>query len=230
MKHAILCLSFLLCSVFAALPSQVLDLTNWALQLPTGPQGDPTIVDQPKLASFAQQPYFYSPDGSYVVFSAFVNGSHTSGSEYPRSELREMNGSADASWSNTVGKHVMTVKHAYTHLPAKRPEVVGAQILSSSGPVLQVRLNNPNIVVYGPEGNPKIVPNYVLGTIFTVQVEASDGQLRVYYNGDLKYNLTHSATECYFKTGAYVQSNLDYDAPTEYGEVQVYGVTVTHSD
>lgn len=40
--------------------------------------------------------------------------------------------------------------------------------------------------MYGPDGNPKIVPNYVLGTVFTVQIIAAGGEFKVYYNGDLK--------------------------------------------
>jgi len=210
------------------LPSQVIDLTNWQLQLPTGKDGDVTTVSQPQLNSFSETPYFYA-SGSTVVFCAYVNGTHTSGSEYPRSELREMNGTSGASWSNTHGTHTLTVKHAYTHLPDKRPEVVGAQILSDSGPVLQVRLNDPTIVVYGPDGNPKIVPNYVLGTVFTTQIVASNGQISVAYNGDVLYKVSYSGSGWYFKTGAYVQSNLNYDDPSQYGQVEVYSVSVVHS-
>jgi len=217
-------------SAKAALPSQVLDLSNWELQLPTGPQGNPDEVTQPRLASYSNQPYFYAPDSSSVLFSAFVNGSHTGGSEYPRTELRERNGSSDASWSTTQGSHVMTLREAYTHLPAKRPEVVGAQILSKNGMVLQVRLNSPRIVVYGPSGNPAIDANYQLGTIFSLQIEVAAGVIKVYYNGDLKITWEHSATDCYFKAGAYVQSNLNYDSPSQYGETKIYSLSVKHTD
>jgi len=228
MRGELIVLLALVSCCLAALPSQVLNLTNWGLQLPTGKEGDPDFIAPDKLATFEEKPYFYA-SGSSVIFFAFVNGSHTSGSEYPRTELREYLGGQPASWSNTKGSHTLTVKHAYTHLPAKRPEIVGAQILSDSGPVMQVRLNNPDIEVYGPDGNVKIVPNYVLGTTVTTTVIAADGLIQVLYNGEAKWKVSHSGTGWYFKTGAYVQSNLNYDAPSEYGEVTVYDVTVVHT-
>jgi len=212
------------------LPSSIIDLSHWALTLPTGPQGDPTMISQPKLDSFTEKPYFYV-SGDSVVFLAYVNGSHTSGSEYPRTELSERGPTGcAASWSNTEGTHTMTIKQAYTHLPAKRPEAVGAQILSKNGDILQVRLNNARIVVYGPGGNPVIVPTYTLGTVFTVEIVAANGQIKVYYEGELKYSIDHSGSGWYFKTGAYVQSNLQYDVATEYGQVNIYSVKVTHTD
>jgi len=173
-----------------------------------------------------------APDsGQGVVFSAYVNGSHTSGSEYPRTELREYTSKGEpASWSNTVCTHTLTVRHAYTHLPEKRPEIVGAQILSGGGEVLQVRLNNPNIVVYGPGGNPVIEPKYTLGTAVTVEVVAANGGIQVSLDGEVKYKIAHSGSGWYFKTGAYVQSNLNYDDPSQYGEVLVYNVTVAHTN
>jgi len=218
--------------VYSALPSSVIDLSTWSLQLPYGPNGQITTVNQPKLDSFENEPYFYvsstSPAG--VIFQAFVNGTHTADSDYVRSELREMNGNSQASWSNTDGTHTLTVKQAYLHVPQKRPEIVGAQIHAATTVPLQVRLNEPsNIVVYGPNGDhPVIVEGYVLGTVFTLQIIAANGAYQVLYNGDLKYTGKHSDSGCYFKTGAYVQSNLTFDAPSQYGEVIIYDVTVVH--
>eukprot|EP00026_Physarum_polycephalum_P017239 Phypoly_transcript_18398.p1 GENE.Phypoly_transcript_18398~~Phypoly_transcript_18398.p1 ORF type:complete len:238 (+),score=22.83 Phypoly_transcript_18398:27-740(+) len=228
----LLFLSLYLLGIYATLPSQVIDLTTWSLQLPYGPNGQITTIDQPKLGSFENEPYFYVPSESQngVIFQAFVNGTHTADSDYVRTELREMNGNSQASWSNTEGTHTMTVKQAYLHVPQKRPEIVGAQIHAATSVPLQVRLNIPsNIVVYGPNGDqPVIVENYALGTVFTLQIIASDGQYQVFYNDELKYTGKHSDTGCYFKTGAYVQSNLTYDAPSQYGEVIIYDVTVVH--
>lgn len=39
-------------------PSEVLDLTNWKLTLPTGEDEDPTEITQPELASFSADPWF----------------------------------------------------------------------------------------------------------------------------------------------------------------------------
>eukprot|EP01103_Thecamoeba_quadrilineata_P019735 TRINITY_DN812_c0_g1_i1.p1 TRINITY_DN812_c0_g1~~TRINITY_DN812_c0_g1_i1.p1 ORF type:complete len:227 (+),score=40.06 TRINITY_DN812_c0_g1_i1:11-691(+) len=217
-------LTLTLC-IFAEVPGQVLDLTPFSLQMSTGTPGHPTMIYQPQLNTFQQQPYFYV-NGTGVVFLAYVNGTHTSGSEYPRTELAE-----SATWSNANGQgtHTLTVKEAYIHLPKNRPEVVGAQILSSSGAICQVRLNDNNIVVYGPSGNPTIVPNYVLGTVFTLEIVAANGQIQIYYNGNLKIAYNKSGSGWYFKSGAYVQSNLTYDSPSQYGQVDIYAVQIQHS-
>jgi hypothetical protein len=89
----------------ATLPSQVLDLTNWKVTLPVDSKGasgsscDPAEITQPALAGFTDQWFKVTPDGNAVVFRANIEGCTTSGSSYPRSELREMtsNGSTEAS-------------------------------------------------------------------------------------------------------------------------------------
>jgi Alginate lyase len=68
----------------------------------TEKDGTLLIVKQPQLATFAMEPYFYVSN-SAVLFSAFVNGSTTGGSLYPRSELREMNGTEGAAWNTAKG-------------------------------------------------------------------------------------------------------------------------------
>eukprot|EP01111_Echinosteliopsis_oligospora_P012427 TRINITY_DN4241_c7_g1_i1.p1 TRINITY_DN4241_c7_g1~~TRINITY_DN4241_c7_g1_i1.p1 ORF type:complete len:239 (+),score=51.73 TRINITY_DN4241_c7_g1_i1:31-747(+) len=210
-----------------AVPGELINLKGWALQLPTGPESDPTMITQPKLNTFVDPPYFYgieTQDTDFVVFLAYVNGSHTGGSEYPRTELSER-----LKWSTSSGYNNMTVTHAYTHVPKKRPEIVGGQILCTGGPIMQIRLNTPNIVVYGGPSHTVIYPNYALGTVITYSIIATDGNIKVYLNGEEKVSWAHSEDNCYYKAGAYVQSNLNYDDETQYGEVQMYDVTVDHS-
>src|SRR6266540_211103 len=70
----------------AELPSQILDLTNWKLQLPTNAEGTFTgryaEVLQPALARYSLAPYFVVR-GDAVQFRAPTNGLTTSGSMYP---------------------------------------------------------------------------------------------------------------------------------------------------
>jgi poly(beta-D-mannuronate) lyase len=62
-------------------------------------------------------------------------------------------------------------------------------------------------------------------------VRAADGAVDIYYQ-DLttpKVSVPREATGCYFKAGAYTQSNPSRgDAPTAYGEVVIYALSVTH--
>ncbi|MEZ4221485.1 MAG: polysaccharide lyase family 7 protein [Polyangiaceae bacterium] len=217
----------------STLPSAVLDLTNWKLTLPIGNQGSPTEVEQPALATFAHPEHFFA-QGDHVVFRAHAGGTTTSGSSYPRSELREMiNAGADlASWSTTSGTHSMRIKQAITHLPVVKPHVVAGQIHDANDDVIVFRLEDKKLFVdiNGTTG-PTLDANYQLGSVFTVQFVAEKGAIKALYNGTLAHTLSIDVSGCYFKAGTYTQSNLSKgDAAAAYGEVQIYELEVTHTN
>ncbi len=217
-------------------PAQVLDLTNWYLTLPTGMPLDPDDVYQPELATFSVDPYFrVTPDGSAVAFYAHCGGVTTKGAVYPRSELREMtNGGVDkADWDVTSGKHTMVLTEAITHLPAVKPDMVAAQIHDADSDEIMIRLIGTRLFVeaHGQGEVGLLEPNYVLGTFYTATIEAENGHIRVYYNGSTTAaaDIENQAVGCYFKAGAYTHSNPDKgDEPTEYGEVLISALEVTH--
>jgi hypothetical protein len=91
-------------------PGQLLDLTDWKLTLPTGQEGKPEEIVQPALSSFTDEFFRLNEARDGVVFTATAGGVTTSGSSYPRSELREMNGQELASWSNTTGTHTLRLR------------------------------------------------------------------------------------------------------------------------
>ena len=102
----------------ARVPGDLIDLADWYLTLPTGKQGDPDTVENPELAKFTNEFFTLDDTGEAVVFSARGDGVTTKNSHYPRSELREMNGSEKASWTNTSGTHTLDVCEAITKVPA----------------------------------------------------------------------------------------------------------------
>lgn len=218
------------------LPSQVLNLTNWKLTVPTDSNHDNIAdeINQPELATYTSSPYFVANSaGDGVVFRAYANGATTSNSNYPRSELREMtnNGADEAKWSSTSGTHTMTIREAITHLPSVKPGVVAGQIHNASDDVIMIELNNKTLYV---ENNGKNIgtldANYALGTAFTVTIVASDGHLRVSYNGAQKVDFSKSGSGYYFKAGCYTQSNLSKgDSASAYAEVIIYGLSVSHT-
>ncbi|MFI9811729.1 chondroitinase-B domain-containing protein [Saccharothrix variisporea] len=219
-----------------AYPANVLDLRNWYVGLPIGEDESPTNVEQPALATYKVDPWFTSTsDCAAVQFRAAVNGVTTSGSNYPRSELREMNGTAKASWSSTSGIHTMVIDQAITALPNDKPHVVAGQIHDASDDVSVFRLEGSSLYITdGDTSHHKLVTdNYTLGTRFQAKFVVGGGQIKAYYNGVLQTTISKSFTGGYFKSGAYTQANCTYSAPcsdTNYGEVKVYGLSVTHDN
>ena len=219
----------------ARLPAELLDLTNWKLTLPIGSSGSPTEIEQPELMTYELAPYFHlNPARDGVLFRAHAGGVTTSGSSYPRSELREMtNRGADlASWSTASGVHTMTITQAILQIPPVKPHVVAGQIHDSSDDLVMIRLEGTNLFVEGGgEDLGTLKPDYQLGTRFTVRLNASGGRVRIYYD-DLstpKVDIARNASGCYFKAGAYTQSNPSRgDAPDAYGEVVIFALDVTH--
>ena len=216
----------------AQVPGQVLDLTNWKLTLPTGQEGEPEEIVEPELSSFSND-FFRLKDGrDGVVFTANAGGVTTSGSSYPRSELREMNGQEKASWSNTTGTHILRVRETVTRLPAVKPQVVAAQIHDAEDDVIEVRVEGERLLVEYNDGedDATLDPAYALGTPYDLEIAAADGHIRVSYNGTQKADIVKSGSGWYFKAGSYVQSNLSRgDAPDAEGQVVIYTLHVEHT-
>ena len=217
-----------------AVPADVLDLSDWYEGLPIGDDGSPTNIEQPELDGYGIDPWFtVTPGCDGVQFRAAVNGVTTSGSSYPRSELREMNGSEHASWSSTSGTHTMVINEAITHLPNDKPDVVAGQIHGSDDDISVFRLEGTSLYITdGDTTHHKLVDDaYQLGTPFEARFVVSDGTIKAYYNGTLETTIAADFDGGYFKAGAYTQANCDKSDPCSdgnYGEVVIHSLTVTH--
>ncbi|HTK61246.1 MAG TPA: polysaccharide lyase family 7 protein [Pseudonocardia sp.] len=218
-------------------PAQVLDLTGWKVTMPTGSDEKPKEVEQPELATFDETPWFQPTQGCQgVAFRAPVNGITTSGSHYPRSELREMGPDGEpASWSSDSGTHTFVVDEAFTALPQGRPNLVGAQIHDDSDDVSVFRLEGSDLyITKGSDPHYKLVTgDYVLGTRFEAKFVVHDDTVRAYYNGTLQATFPASFSDAYFKAGAYTQANCEEDgvpcSSSNYGETTIYRLAVNHS-
>lgn len=223
-----------------SLPANVLNLTNWKITLPIDGSDSGTDADevkQPALATYSIDPYFKNNStNTGVIFRAHTGGATTSGSGYPRSELREMtnNGTTNASWSSGSGTHTMEIDQAITHLPVVKPHIVAGQIHDAGDDVIVFRLEGQKLFIdiNGTDG-PTLNSAYVLGTRFKVKFVVSGNQTKCYYNDVLKYTLSKSYSGAYFKAGAYTQSSCtgtpgSSESCSAYGEVVIYNVAVTH--
>ncbi|MGH3765971.1 MAG: polysaccharide lyase family 7 protein [Pseudonocardiaceae bacterium] len=219
-------------------PADILDLANWKETLPTGSPGHPTEVKQPELKTYSADPWF-TPNAQCngVQFRAAVDGVTTSGSAYPRSELREMtdNGSHAASWSTNSGTSTMEIDEAITHLPQGNAHMVAGQIHNQDHDVTVFKLEGSKLyVTNNNDAHYKLVTdNYQLGTRFKVKFVVSGGQVKAYYNDRLAATVPVNSSGDYFKAGGYTQANCHNSSPcaaSNYGEVVIYGLTVSHQN
>lgn len=217
----------------ASTPGELLDLQDWYLTLPTGSDGSPETVEQPDLGEFSNEYFKLDDDRGGVVFRANAGGVTTENSEYPRSELREMNGSEHAAWSNASGTHTLEARESITEVPQAKPEVVAAQIHGGDDDVLQIRLEGNTLSAQYADGEEQTVldPDYQLGTPYDLRIVAADSQVTVFYNGDQKAAIKESGSSWYWKIGAYIQSNPDKgDDADAAAEVVVHSLSIEHSD
>jgi hypothetical protein len=219
-----------------ARPGRILNLDSWKLTLPIGVASKPTEIRGGQLSSYTTAYFKVGQTCNAVAFRAPVNGVTTSGSKNPRSELREMaqGGGTNAGWSSTAGTHTMTLTEAFTRLPAGKPQVVGGQIHDDDDDVSVFRLEGSNLyVTNGDDTHYQLVTSkYVLGTPFEAKYVVSGGVVRAFYNGQLVATINKAFSGAYFKAGAYTQANCGNSAPcdsTNYGEVLVYALKVTHT-
>lgn len=221
-------------------PSQVLNLSNWKITLPFGYSESPNEVRQPQLSKYKIDPWFViDPNSNSVIFRAPVDGVTTSGSDYSRSELREMsnNGRINASWSSSTGSHTMFLDQAITAVPKTKQQIVTGQIHDGQKDIIVIRLDYPNLHIRVDGKNVYTLdPNYRLGSRFTISFVVKNNQTKVYYNNsvDPVYQLDKNYSDSYFKAGAYTQSNCEKEKLPllcnngNYGEVKIYKVEVTH--
>jgi Alginate lyase len=213
-------------------PSEIIDPENWYLTLPTGKKGSPDTIDAAKLASYHSEFFQLNEQRNGVVFTANAGGVTTSGSHYPRSELREMNGDEKASWDGRKGTHTMVLDQAITETPKNKPDVIAGQIHGTTDDLMQIHLSGTQLTVKYADGKKKVPldDNYQLGKRFNVKIESSEGHVKVWYDGAEKADLAINSSTSYFKAGAYVNSNTSKgDSSSAEGQVVIYNVDVQHA-
>lgn len=215
-------------------PSSILDLSNWKLSVPVevNHEGHPLEVQQPALDSYSSQFMFTGLGKTDVVFRTPAAGTIQPGSDFPRTELREMTGrgQVEAKWSTRTGTHEMVVEQAVTLLPRSTPDVVVGQIHDSAKFVLIIRLDGNHLYARMQDGKMDTLNgDYSLGTYFTLKIVAGDGSVAVYYNDELKAMHRKNCSSCYFKAGMYLQTSSDTGEATDSsGEVRIRSLIVSH--
>ena len=217
-------------------PGGNFDLTHWYLGLPdsTASSIQPSALE----AGYTSQ-YFYTGTDGAMVFWAPVNGGTTSGSTYPRSELRELIAGVDNStginW-NALGTHVLTAQCRVTQVPSTGKVIIG-QIHGGSTPLCKIYYASGQLYARchtqptGGTENQYEFGTTTLGGTINYELRVVDGVLTMTVNGvthafDFVTGSNWGGAEFYFKAGSYCQDNVGQG--DEGSRVAFYSLAVNH--
>ncbi len=227
------------------------NLKNWKLTLPVDNKGDilGEALEIRNLDKF-ESPYFYDAADGAMVFIAHTDGATTSGSTYPRAELREMNGDKRAAWKLSQGG-TMTATLKVDEVPAFKNGDPGRLVIGQIHGEDEelIRLYWQNNTVYfindraGP-GNKEIkfdltsadgkTPDIALGEKFSYKIDAHGNKLVVevhangkVYTSSTSINSIWQSDTLYFKAGIYLAANEDSGSGR--AKASFYGLDFGHT-
>lgn len=217
-------------------PGGNFDLSHWYLGLPDA--GSSSIQPSALEAGYTSEWFYTGADGA-MVFWAPVTGGTTSGSSYPRSELRELIAGVDNStginW-NALGSHVMTAQCRVLQVPSTGKVIIG-QIHGGSTPLCKIYYSSGTLytrVHTQPTGGTENQYGFgtsALNTPINYELRVVDGVLTMTINGtthvfDFVTGSNWGGAEFYFKAGSYCQDNV---GPSDEGaRVAFYALNVNH--
>ena len=213
-------------------PGQNFDLSVWKLTLPVDGSGQfsgVAVEVKPLASTYQNALYFYSAADGAMTFMAPTEGATTSGSHYPRSELRELTSSgANAAWTVEQGGSLsatLAVNEVPLATTGKNGRVVIGQIHGPNDELCRLYYDNGQLYFYDDKsGANQNELQYILksstGATTSIPLNAPFDYTIVVANGSLVVSARHggttySATEpitsfwrgqaLYFKAGVYVQ-------------------------
>ena len=209
---------------------------NWTLTLPSGKKDHPSELLHDGYAELSNKNFFIKDDE--LVFNAPTDGYTTSGSHYPRCELREMlDGGGEACWDIKKGKHSMEYTVKVNHVPKTKSQIVVGQIHDDKDDVIEVRFSGGSTtehlavdVIHNSINYGSLDDKYVLGSQITLKISTTDNGFITVENKTTRVLIKALITKkCYFKVGSYVQSNPSKGDKHDDGEVSLLKVSVNHS-
>jgi hypothetical protein len=256
---------------FAAFPARALDsnlppkdnfdLDHWKLQLPVNSSGELSGTTDAAEVSVTQlnngltnayfngftNAYFYTGADGEMVFWAPVTGATTSGTTYPRSELREMlnTNNTSVNWKG-YGAHALNVQCKVLQVPSSGKVIIG-QIKGFTGnayPLVKILYYNGTVqgIVKTNSSNdasdykfPTV--NVGLGNSINYQVQMVNGLITIAVSGSsggvtnalnvFQTDPDWATNTLYFKAGDYCQDNGGTD--TEGSRVAIYALAASHA-
>jgi len=220
-------------SVTASPPGALFDLSHWQLQLPVASGSGVQTISNPALKTYTSK-YFYTGSDGSMTFWAPQDGAKTSGSLYPRSELREV--AAGGDWT-LKGNHQMNVTAKILKVPQNKKVVIGQihanGVSGSCSVILELEYEAGTLVAHVRDKNCKNVEftvgkNIAVGATIQYYVQLKDSKLIVQTNyGSMSPWTVVTNYKLYFKVGDYVQDNNP--SSSNGGTVAVSKLVVKHS-
>ena len=228
-------------------PGSRFDLSHWKLTLPTSVAntygGHPKEISAAALSDSFKDPHFYTDSSGAMVFWCPVVGATTEGTQFPRSELREMlqPGNPRNNWSFS-GSHEMSARCRVLEIPSY-PKLVIGQIHSYTGkskPLVKLQYYKGRIEALVKESpskgkdNKLTFPDVEPGSDINWSIRLKGGVLAITVNGTtqeehiVENDRAWAGQSFYFKAGAYPQDNAG--EVSEGARVSFSRLVVTHSD
>ncbi len=229
-------------------PGGNFNLTNWYLGLPVdstnGTAGNSASISAAQLTGgYSNALYFYTaPGDGAMTFWAPVTGATTSGSSYPRSELREQirPPSNTSNWL-AYGNHILSAQCRVTQVPSTSKVIIG-QIHGYTGaarPLIKLQISSGVIEALVKTNSnydadfKYVFQNVGVSNLINYQIKMENGLLTLTVNGSNQIAnvfLTDpdwATNTMYFKAGSYCQDNT---GPTnEGGRVAFYALSLSHA-
>ena len=234
-----------------AFNSDLFNLTNWNLTLPVNSSGGTsgTAYEIENLVGYENSKYFYD-SGSAMVFKAAVDGATTSGSNYARSELREMKGETRAAWKLSEGG-TLTATLEVDAVPKKSDgtpgRIIVGQIHGEDEELVRLYYENGKMYFMNDQagsGNSETKfllknasgqePSISLNEKFSYKIDAHGDTLKVdvyadgqTYSSTSKINSVWQSDTFYFKAGLYLGVNESNGSGA--AQVSFHGLDFGHS-
>jgi len=230
--------------------SQYFDLSHWKLTVPVnGSGGIGGVADElpsARLVRYSSPWFQLGQGGRALVFWAPVSGATTSGSDYPRSELREVldPGNDNVNWT-LDDKSVLQAKCMVQQVPDSTGKVVVGQIHGFQvNPLVKLVYHYSDksrtgsvYALIDPTPHSKddnvtlpLASDIGLNQAFSYEIDASSGGLKMRVNDRpwVTYDADPSWDDVglYFKAGVYVQASGA--SSTDGGKVAFYRLVATH--
>lgn len=205
----------------------VIDPNQWKLTLPSTQE----IKGAAILRDHTDEFFYCTSEG--LVMKSPCDAATTKNTKYPRCELREWT-LKDVAWDGE-GFHTLKYTAACTHLPKNKPEIVCGQVHDARDDVFEVKFSGKDIVVFHDSTvYGKLCTDYKLGEFIDFTIDIKDAAVvitAVREDGTRKsVDFKMVATKgCYFKVGAYVQSNASKGDGNDYGEIVLKSAKITHT-